>query len=260
MREMLKRRQFIFGKQNINRHQPQVDDVVTSVYTQYNNASNISDEGDVDAVMKFCPSKADAMYVLDHYFDDFPGNPAHKPSFNVSEKDLEFFGTFLYSVQGQQKTRMSHDYSLDICHIGYVYKLTDGTYTGWNPLEGKQEEISTKGECIFLSGPALVNENKTVFPNIRRPLDDSDNNRLDEEFGSNPVMDKTFREIVGDDGIMDGNIDISTSGINSDFEGAEITTFDNIGDTITLEPGIMKYLEDKFCFSKEGFPYESISI
>lgn len=38
MREMLKRRQFIFGKQNINRHQP-------SVYTQYNNASNISDEG-----------------------------------------------------------------------------------------------------------------------------------------------------------------------------------------------------------------------
>lgn len=42
MREMLKRRQFIFGKQNINRHQPQVDDVVTSVYTQYNNASNIN--------------------------------------------------------------------------------------------------------------------------------------------------------------------------------------------------------------------------
>ena len=48
MREMLKRRQFIFGKQNINRHQPQVDDVVTSVYTQYNNASNVPDEDTVD--------------------------------------------------------------------------------------------------------------------------------------------------------------------------------------------------------------------
>lgn len=44
VREMLKRRQFIFGKQNINRHQPYVDDVVI----------NISDE---DAVMKFAPTK-----------------------------------------------------------------------------------------------------------------------------------------------------------------------------------------------------------
>lgn len=43
MREMLKRRQFIFGKQNINRHQPYV-----SVYTQYNNASNVPDEDTVD--------------------------------------------------------------------------------------------------------------------------------------------------------------------------------------------------------------------
>lgn len=43
MREMLKRRQFIFGKQNINRHQPYV-----SVYTQYNNSSNVPDEDTVD--------------------------------------------------------------------------------------------------------------------------------------------------------------------------------------------------------------------
>lgn len=260
MREMLKRRQFIFGKQNINRHQPQVDDVVTSVYTQYNNASNISDEGDVDAVMKFCPSKADAIYVVDHFFDDYPGDPAKKPSFNVSEKDLEFFGTFLYSVQGQQKTRTSHDYSLDICHIGYVYKLTGGTVTQWNPLEEKQEQMNIKGTSLLLPGPALVNENKTVFPNIRRPLNDSDYDRLDEEFGDMPISDKTLTDAMGISNFKDSAIDISTSGINSNFRGVEITEFDNIGDTITLEPSIMKYLEDKICFSKEGFPYKSISI
>lgn len=246
MREMLKRRQFIFGKQNINRHQPQVDDVVTSVYTQYNNASNVPDEGDVDAVMKFCPSKADAMYVIDHYLDDYDGDPAHKPSLNVSEKDLEFFDTFLFSVQGQQKTRTVHNYDSDICHIGYVYKLTGGTVTYLD--EGEQVEASIKGKCILLSGPALVNENKTVFPNIRRPLDESDYDRIEEEFGDNPLIDETLR------GIVRGVVDMSTSGINSNFEGTEITTFDNIGDTIALEPSIMKYLEDKFCFSKFGFP------
>lgn len=241
---MLKRRQFIFGKQNINRHQPQVDDVVTSVYTQYNNASNVPDEGDVDAVMKFCPSKADAMYILDHYFDDYNGDTAHKPSFNVSEKDLEFFGTFLFSVQGQQKTRMTHNYNLDICHIGYVYKLTGGTGTYWD--EGERMEESVKGFCILLPGPALVNENKTVFPNIRQ-LSDSDYDRIEEEFGVHPFVDEALIGII--------NLrDISTSSINSNFEGAEITTFNNIGDTITLEPGIMKYLEDKVCFSIYGFP------
>ena len=252
MREMLKRRQFIFGKQNINRHQPQVDDVVTSVYTQYNNASNISDEDAVDAVMKFCPPKADAIYILDHYFDDYDGDPAQKPSLNVSEKDLEFFDTFLFSVQGQQKTRSVHDYNSDICHIGYVYKLTGGTITGW--YEGEQVQESIKGTCILLPGPALVNENKTVFPNIRRPLDDSDYDRREEEFGNNPIVDEALI------GIIRKHLDISTSGINSNFEGIEITTFDNIGDTITLEPSIMKYLEDKFCFSAYGFPYNNVSL
>ena len=247
MREMLKRRQFIFGKQNTNRHQPQVDDVVTSVYTQYNNASNVPDEGDVDAVMKFCPSKADVMYILDHAADDYDGDPAQKPSVNVSEKDLEFFGTFLYSVSGQQKTRGAHNYNRDICHIGYAYKLTGGTSTYWD--EGERMEESLKGMCILLPGPALVNENKTVFPNIRRPLDDSDYNRIREELGVNTLTDEALV------GITHSSRDISTSGINSDFEGAEITEFDNIGDTITLEPSIMKYLEDKICFSEHGFPY-----
>ena len=239
---MLKRRQFIFGKQNINRHQPYVDDVVI----------NISDEGDVDAVMKFCPSKADAMYILDHYFDNYDGDPAHKPSFNVSEKDLEFFDTFLFSVQGQQKTRTLLNYDSDICHIGYVYKLTGGTFTYWD--EGERIEESLKGICILLPGPALVNENKTVFPNIRRPLDDSDYDRREEEFGDNPIVDKTLTDAMGISNFVDSAIDISTSGINSNFEGTEITTFDNIGDTIALEPSIMKYLEDKFCFSANGFP------
>lgn len=246
MREMLKRRQFIFGKQNINRHQPYLDDVVI----------NVSDEGDVDAVMKFCPSKADAMYILDRYLDDYDGDPAYKPSLNVSEKDLEFFDTFLFSVQGQHvqgqpKTKPAHNYNLDICHIGYVYKLTGGTVTYWD--EGERMEISMKGACILLSGPALVNENKTVFPNIRRPLDDSDYDRIVEEFGVHPLTDEALVDIIR------SSCDISTSGINSDFEGAEITEFDNIGDTITLEPGIMKYLEDKICFSADGFPYNDVS-
>lgn len=241
MREMLKRRQFIFGKQNINRHQPYLDDVVI----------NVSDEGDVDAVMKFCPSKADAIYVLDHANDDYDGDPAQKPSFNVSEKDLEFSGTFLYSVQGQHvqgqpKTKTAHNYNLDICHIGYVYKLTGGTVTYWD--EGERMEESMKGVCILLSGPALVNENKTVFPNIRRPLDDSDYDRIEEEFGVNRLTDEALVDITR------SSRDISTSGINSNFEGTEITEFDNIGDTITLEPSIMKYLEDKICFSEYGFP------
>lgn len=244
MREMLKRRQFIFGKQNINRHQPYV-------CAQYD-ASSILDEGDVDAVMKFCPPKADAMYVLDHVNDDYDGDPAYKPSFNVSEKDLEFFGTFLYSVQGQQKTRMSHDYNRDICHIGYAYKLTGGTSTYWD--EGERMEENLKGVCILLSGPALVNENKTVFPNIRRPLDDSDYNRIDEEFGAYQFKDEALIDVTG------SSKDISTSGINPNFEGTEITGFDNIGDTITLEPSIMKYLEDKICFSVYGFPYNSVVI
>ena len=252
MREMLKRRQFIFGKQNINRHQPQIDDVVTSVYTQYNNASNISDEGDVDAVMKFCPSKADAIYVLDHAFDNYVGNPARKPSFNVSEENLEFFGTFLYSVREQQKTRLPVPKS-DVCHIGYAYKITDGTYTYFDK-NGIRSTRNIKGTRILLPGPALINENKTVFPNIRSPLNDSDYDRLVEEFGDEPLGDETLADIAS------RAVDISTSGINSDFEGVEITAFDNIGDTITLEPSIMKYLEDKFCFSANGFPYESISI
>lgn len=142
---MLKRRQFIFGKQNINRHQPQVDDVVTSVYTQYNNASNISDEGDVDAVMKFAPTKKE---VIDIIKSSIPAQIG--AVFNISEEDVEFVDTFLYK---------DSDYD----HIGYVYKLTKGSATAG----GLSLDLSDVH--IMCAGPVLASDGKTASVTTREP-------------------------------------------------------------------------------------------
>lgn len=139
MREMLKRRQFIFGKQNINRHQPYVDDVVIDV----------SDE---DAVMKFAPTKKEVIDIVKY---DAPSTVV----FNISEEDVEFVDTVLYK-QG------------DYDHIGYVYKLTKGSYTSG----GSTEDISN--DHIVCAGPVLALGEKVAFVTTR-DVTESDHAYLD---------------------------------------------------------------------------------
>lgn len=164
MREMLKRRQFIFGKQNINRHQPQVDDVVTSVYTQYNNASNISDEGDVDAVMKFCPSKTDAVNIFKQDISENGGES------NISEKDIEFVDTFIYGVelskilsQSVKSTRAvgpDPSTSTYVYCVGYLYKFIGGTMN----FNGKTFNLADEEMLIACPGPMLTYKGKFLVP------------------------------------------------------------------------------------------------
>lgn len=163
MREMLKRRQFIFGKQNINRHQPYVDDVVTSVYTQYNNASNVSDEGvSKDAVMKFAPTKKEVIDTITDGDDE--------DVFNISEQDVEFVDTFLYLQDGYD-------------HIGYIYKLTKGSYT----FGGNTEDLSNVR--IMCAGPVLALDEKVAFVTARECTKEDTMRIVNVLGGDGPFLD-----------------------------------------------------------------------
>lgn len=168
MREMLKRRQFIFGKQNTNRHQPQVDDVVTSIYTQYNNASNISDDGGSDdAVMKFAPTKKEVIDIVKY------GAPS-TVVFNISEEDVEFVDTFLYK---------DSDYD----HIGYVYKFTKGSVTA-----SDSSVLDLSDRRIMCAGPVLASDGKIAYVTTR-PSDVSDRDYIDNLLGTDmPLFDHSI--------------------------------------------------------------------
>lgn len=150
MREMLKRRQFIFGKQNINRHQPYVDDVVI----------NISDE---DAVMKFAPTKRQVI-------DSITGGDSDGAVYNISENDIEFVDTFLYK-----------DNNYD--HIGYVYKLTKGSYT----FGGHTEDLSNVR--IWLAGPILALDEKVAFVTAREYTEEDTRRIVNVLGGDSPFLD-----------------------------------------------------------------------
>lgn len=143
MREMLKRRQFIFGKQNINRHQPYVDDVVIDV----------SDE-DVpkDAVMKFCPTKKEAIEII----------ASRVTSTNVKEQDLKFVDTFVYDkyeyIDGDRFTTT---------RIGYVFFCKNGSFTVTSPVvkdDGIPEvqTISLENKYLLFGGPVLIYDGRLV--------------------------------------------------------------------------------------------------
>ena len=164
MREMLKRRQFIFGKQNTNRHQPYVDDVVTSVYTQYNNASNVSDKGNSipEAIMKFAPTNKQVIDIVKY------GAP-ESIVFDISEEDVEFVDTFLYK-QG------NYD------HIGYIYKLIKGSYMG------REGSVDMSDSVIICAGPVLASDGKVAFVTTR-DIAESDHEYLNSINVGNPIYD-----------------------------------------------------------------------
>lgn len=223
MREMLKRRQFIFGKQNTNRHQPYVDDVVTSVYTQYNNASNISDEdGSEDAVMKFAPTKKEVIDIIKSAFPD--GTVV----FNISEEDVEFVDTFLYK-QG------------DYDHIGYIYKLTKGSYT----VDGNSKDMS--GTRVVCAGPVLALDGKVAFVTTRE-VTEEDFEYLHSTFG------------IGLMPIFDPNVPSASGGtrkfIVTDFDphntGVSVTLLPDPSYIVNITTDVLPYIINHACLSLDN--------
>lgn len=211
MREMLKRRQFIFGKQNINRHQPQVDDVVTSVYTQYNNASNVSDEGDVDAVMKFAPTKKEVIDIIKSYI------PAQIGAvFNISEEDVEFVDTFLYKDSGYD-------------HIGYVYKLTKGSATAGG------QSVNLSDVRIMCAGPVLALDGKVALI-ATREMDGSDGDYYNNVFvGGGSISDPALPN-----GLTNGSIGIVTD-LNMPAPAMPITELPDPSYVVNITTDMLPY-------------------
>lgn len=208
---MLKRRQFIFGKQNINRHQPQVDDVVTSVYTQYNNASNVPDEGDVDAVMKFAPTKKQVIDIIKSSVLDSDG-----VIFNISEEDVEYVDTFLYR----------HD-PLD--HIGYVYKLTKGSAT----FGGQSVDLSDVR--IMCAGPVLALDGKVALI-ATREMDGSDGDYYNNVFGGvGSISDPALPN-----GLTNGSIGIVTD-LNMPAPAMPITELPDPSYVVNITTDMLPY-------------------
>lgn len=245
MREMLKRRQFIFGKQNINRHQPQVDDVVTSVYTQYNNASNVPDEGDVDAVMKFCPSKTDVANMLKQMISGQGGE------LNISEKDIEFLDTFIYFTnapllpkQFQTRSQIDSNAVPYAYHVGYMYRIIGGTVTLPN---GQVVPASSSGSIILFSGPILIYKGKlTEFIKIRPTSADFtkyfpyvNNNTsftpMDAALGWQPSARLFIQEMV-----LGFNIEAT-----EDESLIQENVLPLLGDTVEVTSDTVKYIEHK---------------
>lgn len=146
---MLKRRQFIFGKQNINRHQPYLDDVVI----------NISDE---DAVMKFAPTKKQVIDIVEY------GAP-EDIVFNISEEDVEFVDTCIYNFG-------------EFDYIGYIYKLTKGSITHGEDLLNDLSDVR-----IICAGPALASDGKIAYV-TKRPSDVSDVDYVNNVLGHDKPM------------------------------------------------------------------------
>ena len=246
MREMLKRRQFIFGKQNINRHQPQVDDVVTSVYTQYNNASNILDEGAVDAVMKFCPSKTDVVNILKQDISENGGEST------ISEKDIEFVDTFIYTVELSEILKQSVKSIMAVgpspstrtyvyC-VGYLYKFIGGTVN----FNGETSNLADEEWLIAYPGPILTYKGK--FPVL---------------VATDQSATKDLEHFPYFEGIrsISPTLEFTKRGINGLFLVAIVTGLDiertenqdpipepiipRLGDIVEITPDTMKYVEYK---------------
>jgi len=208
---MLKRRQFIFGKQNINRHQPYVDDVVTSVYTQYNNASNVSDEGDVDAVMKFAPTKKEVIDIIKSYFSD-----QDSVVFNISEEDVEFVDTFLYDDNGYD-------------HIGYMYKLTKGS--------AADEDLS--GRRIACAGPILALDGKVAFVTVRG-FTEEDMMSIDNVLGGgSPFFDPALPDKLNEQPLFR-----IVTGFDTDKIGISITQLPDPSYIVNITTDVLPHIID----------------
>lgn len=152
MREMLKRRQFIFGKQNINRHQPYLDDVVI----------NVSDE---DAVMKFAPTKKQVINAItDNNLDD--------TIYNISENDIEFVDTCIYYAKTQLLPEEPQEPTVKAVvddnngpyayHVGYMYRIIGGTMT---LSGGEVVQMADRNSIALFPGPILIHEGKLAILN-----------------------------------------------------------------------------------------------
>ena len=213
MREMLKRRQFIFGKQNINRHQPQVDDVVTSVYTQYNNASNISDEGvSEDAVMKFAPTKKEVIDIIKSFIPAQTG-----AEINISEEDVEFVDTFLYKDSGYD-------------HIGCVYKLTKGSATAGG------QSVDLSDVRIMCAGPVLALDGKVAFVTARE-MDGSDGDYYNNVF----VGGGRISDLALPNGLTNGSIGIVTD-LNMPAHAMPITELPDPSYVVNITTDVLPYI------------------
>ena len=221
MREMLKRRQFIFGKQNTNRHQPYVDDVVTSVYTQYNNASNVADEDDTpkDVVMKFAPTKKQVIDIVKY---DAPEDIV----FNISEEDVEFVDTFLYNQDNYD-------------HIGYIYKLTNGSVT----IDGQSTDISNSR--IMCAGPVLALDGEVVFVTTREPGEEG----LDY---MESVVGASLKKLFYDStisSIFTNGAWFIVDGFDPNNTGVSITQLPDPSYTVNITKDMLPYIADHLYWS-----------
>lgn len=206
MREMLKRRQFIFGKQNINRHQPYAGDVVI----------NVSDEGNSipEAIMRFAPTKKEVVDIIKGDFDeDFV--------FDISEKDVEFVDTFLYQQD-------------DCDHIGYMYKLTKGSVV----MDGENSTDETNRR-IMCAGPVLASDGKVAFVTTRES-DASDFDYFDNVLG--PIsLPAPFSDPDLPNELYDGTLTIVTDFDPHDI-GVSITELPDPSYIVNITTDVLPYI------------------
>ncbi len=244
MREMLKRRQFIFGKQNINRHQPYLDDVVI----------NVSDE---DAVMKFAPTKRQVI-------DTITGGDSGGAVYNISENDIEFVDTFIYYVKTQLLSREfqtrtvvgGNDGPNDgsyAYHVGYMYRIIGGTIT---LPDGEVKQMADPNVIALFPGPILIHEGRLAKLNITTEAIDfaedfpylSNNTRF---YPTDPVE---FAFPIGK------NLTVVAMVLGFDIEATEDeplipeAILPHIGDTVEVTSDTMKYIEHKALI---GVPMEN---
>lgn len=234
---MLKRRQFIFGKQNINRHQPYVDDVVI----------NISDE---DAVMKFAPTKNE---IIDMMKGGYPDGTV----FNVSENDIEFVDTFIYYVPVQLLPEESQTKSIvggpSAYHVGYMYRMTGGTVTLPN---GNVIQMANPNSFVLFPGPILIHEGKLANLNITTEAIDftEDFPYISDRsvFYPNLELESQFGSISGT------RLIILAMVLGFDIEATEDESLipenvlPHLGDTVEVTSDTMKYIEHKVQIGVDG--------
>lgn len=239
MREMLKRRQFIFGKQNINRHQPYV-------YAQYD-ASSILDEGDVDAVMKFAPTKKQVIDVI----TDSDTNVVY----NISENDIEFVDTFIYYVKtqllpGKPKIKAVSDGNNGpyAYHVGYMYRVIGGTIT---LPGGEVQQMANPNDIALFPGPILIYKGKLAKLNIT-----TEAINLAEDF---PYLSANTRffpmdielELQLKNNDIENNLTVIAMALGFDIEATENESLipenvlPSLGGTVEVTSDTVKYIEHK---------------